>query len=216
MSQYPPGGTPGYPPPPNYPPGMPPGMGGQGYSMPASTRTSGAAITSLVCGLLGCVPFVTGLVAVITGIIGISATGNPAVRGRGMAIAGLILGLLSIGGWLAFGGGMMAMMHGAKPQRDFARAYVTHLAAGNVDQCVADSTSHVTRDQLTADSQQMQAWGALQDTLIFGFNINNQAGQVSGSVSGVCTFANGKHQFLMMVAKDQSGQLKADSFLWQN
>src|SRR5271156_6556428 len=104
MSQYPPGGTPGYPPPPNYPPGMPPGMppgfAGQGYSMPASTRTSGAAITSLVCGLLGCVPFVTGLVAVITGIIGISATGNPAVRGRGMAIAGLILGLLSIGGWL--------------------------------------------------------------------------------------------------------------------
>src|ERR1700728_2634584 len=106
MSQYPPGVPPGYPPP-NFPPGMPPGMG-QGYFMPGASRTSGAAITSLVCGLLGCVPLVTGVVAVITGIVGISATSNPAVKGRGMAIAGLILGLISVGLWLAFGGGLAA------------------------------------------------------------------------------------------------------------
>jgi Domain of unknown function (DUF4190) len=214
MSQYPPGVPPGYPPP-NFPPGMPPGMG-QGYSIPGSSRTSGAAITSLVCGILGCIPLVTGVVAVITGIVGISATSNPAVKGRGMAIAGLILGLISIGLWLAFGGGLAAALHGAKPERDFAKAYITDLSGGNVDKCVANSTSNVTKDQLAADAKQMQAWGPLVDTLIFGFNINNQNGQIAGSVSGVCTFANGKHQFLMMISKDSSGQLKADSFLWQN
>jgi hypothetical protein len=215
MSQYPPGGTSGYPPP-NFPPGMPPGFGGQGYSMPSASRMSGAAITSFVCGLILCVPFLTGLVAAITGIVGISATGNPAVRGRGLAIAGLILGLLNIGLWLAFSGGMLVFLHGAKPERDFAKTYITNLAAGNITQCVQSSTPNVTADQLTADSNTMKSWGALTDTLIFGFNLNNQNGQVNGSVSGVCTFVNGRHQFLMMISRDSTGQLKADSFLWQN
>src|SRR5580658_10429866 len=105
MSQYPPpGGSQGFPP--NYPPNLPPGRpGAGGYSLPPATTTSAAAITSLVCGLLMCIPVVTGLVAVLTGIIGLAATSKPTVKGRGMAMAGLILGIISLLGWGAAGVG---------------------------------------------------------------------------------------------------------------
>ena len=83
MSQYfPPSNQPSnFGPVPPQPPyaGMPPAYQPQ--------RTSAAAVTSLVCGILGCF-IITGIVAIITGIIGLSATSNPNVKGRGMAVAG--------------------------------------------------------------------------------------------------------------------------------
>ncbi|MGD0768546.1 MAG: DUF4190 domain-containing protein [Tepidisphaeraceae bacterium] len=215
MSQYPPGGSQGYPP--NFPPGGPQGFGPQGYSLPPATTTSGAAITSLVCGLLMCIPGVTGLIAVLTGIIGISATSNPAVKGRGMAIAGLILGLLSLGGWGLFGSGIYAMLRGSGPERAFAKSYIADLAAGNVDQCVQNSTANLPKDTLDAASKRMQSWGTLQDTTIIAFSFNSAGGTYAGSTTGICKFNSGQpHTFQMMVTKDSNGQLKADSFLWQN
>jgi hypothetical protein len=217
MSQFPPGGPPNYPPqPPGF--GMPgqPGYNPQGYSLPAATKTSVASVISLVSGLLFCIPGLTGVIALITGIIGIAQTGNPAVKGRGMAIAGLILGILSLGGWGLFGGGMYAMYVGAKPQRDFARTYITDLAAGKVDQCVANSSANISPDMLGAEAKRMQGWGALQDTRIIGFAINNTNGNIAGQVTGICTFSNGTHSFQMTLIKDSSGSFKADTFLWQN
>ena len=67
-----------------------------------SQTTSGVAIASLVLGILailtGCfgVGILLGIVAIILGGIGISKTGDPSVKGRGMAIAGLACGCVSI------------------------------------------------------------------------------------------------------------------------
>jgi hypothetical protein len=215
MSQYPPPGSQGFPPnipPPGYGGPGQPGFGQQGYSLPAMTRTSGAAVASLVCGLIMCIPGITGLVAVITGFVGIAETGKPGVRGRGMAVAGLILGFVSLCGWGLAGAAGYAMIHGAKPQRDFARVYISDLAAGKVDRCVANSTSSVTPDILDAAAKRMQAWGTLQNTIIMGLSINS----TNGAVSGVCSFPGSTHNFVMRVVKDPSGQFKADSFIWQN
>ena len=65
-----------------------------------SPRASKIAIASLICGVLavmGLFP-ITSLPAVILGIIGIVKTGNPVnqLRGKGMAVAGLVLGVLGI------------------------------------------------------------------------------------------------------------------------
>src|SRR5579872_3206789 len=193
-----------------------PGFGGQGYSLPAATRTSGAAIASLVCGLIFCIPGLTGLVAVITGIIGIGQTGNPAVKGRGMAIAGLILGILSLAGWGLFGGGMYVMYQAAGPQRAFAKTYIADLAAGRIDQCAQNSSASLSKDSIEAASKQMQNWGPLVDTTIMAFALNNTNGTFAGSATGVCKFNVGQHTFQMMLVKDSSGQYKVDSFIWQN
>jgi Domain of unknown function (DUF4190) len=213
MSQMPPGGPPNYPP--NYPPYVPPGMQGpSGYSLPPTTRTSGAAITSLVCGLIMCIPFVTGLVAVITGFIGISTTSNPAVKGRGMAIAGLILGLLSLAGWGLLSIGSVALFHGSTAQRVFAKQYLADLSGGNIDQCVQHSSSRLTRDQIAGFSKQAQGWGTMNDTTVMAFSLDNNNGTFKGAVSGACKFNSGTHTFVMALIKE-SGVLKVDAFQWQ-
>src|SRR2546423_1705402 len=105
MSQYPqPPYNPQQPfnPQPPYPPPYSPNPG---YGMPGpKPATSGMAIASLVLALLGCVPLLTSFLAVWFGIGGIRATRNPAVGGRGLAIAGLIVGILGLLGWSATGG----------------------------------------------------------------------------------------------------------------
>ena len=74
------------------------------YGAPASRPTSGLAIASLVCGIAGVVlfwavvPFLASVAAVITGHLALGQTRrNPSVGGRGMAIAGLILGYVMVG-----------------------------------------------------------------------------------------------------------------------
>ena len=79
---YPPGG--GYPP--------APGGYGQGqYPPPATGRTDGVSIAALVTGLLG-----LGVVPLVLGILGLRRTKRDGTQGRGLAIAGIVLGALEI------------------------------------------------------------------------------------------------------------------------
>ena len=61
----------------------------------SSERTSGLAIGSLVSGILSLFIGFTFIVAIILGHMGLSEIRrNPGLKGRGMAIAGLVLGYL--------------------------------------------------------------------------------------------------------------------------
>lgn len=107
MSQY--GSQPPYPPqspqspqppyggPPS-PYGQPGGYPGGNYGMPPpAAGTSGWAVTSLVLGILSfIIPFLGSLAAIITGAVGIQKTGPGRAGGRGMAIAGLCMGIASV------------------------------------------------------------------------------------------------------------------------
>lgn len=91
-----------YAPPPQapYPPPMSyPMMMQQPGPMSQQQGTPGLAIASLVCGLLGLVPlwigFVLCLLAITFGGIVLAGT-RPGQQGRGLAITGLVLGLLFI------------------------------------------------------------------------------------------------------------------------
>lgn len=69
-------------------------------SLPVARENHFAAV-SLVCGALGLIPFWVGFIlcifAIAFGIAGIQRAGLlPGQRGRGMAVAGLVLGLLFI------------------------------------------------------------------------------------------------------------------------
>ena len=161
----PPSMPPGYPPPGQYPPGYPPPGG-----LPPA-RTSGSAITSLVLGLLLCIPFVTGVLAFIFGIVGIRATRNPAVKGRGLAIAGLVLGILSVIGWTAYfavaGVAFYAMVHGSMNPL-LARGFFTDLASGNVSGAQALCAPGTPAATLQATADQMKPWG-----MVTGFTTTN-------------------------------------------
>lgn len=84
--------------------------GGYGEGMGAKP-TSGKAIASLICGLVGMIVFcyVTGiasLVGLVLGVLAIVETGREGKRaGRGLAIAGTVVSTLAIGAmiaWLGF------------------------------------------------------------------------------------------------------------------
>lgn len=84
------------------PPPPPPGSEALAYppgSGAATTRNSGKAVASLVCGIVGIIifPFVLSVLAIIFGAIARGETGrDPTLGGRGMATAGLILGIIGV------------------------------------------------------------------------------------------------------------------------
>lgn len=69
----------------------------QSYQEPP--KTSGLAIASLVCSLILCCPLTT-LLGPLLGVIALATIGsNPARKGKGLAFAGIVLGLVFSVGW---------------------------------------------------------------------------------------------------------------------
>lgn len=65
-------------------------------------RTSGMAIAALIMGILAFLTFgPLAILAIIFGGIGLSQTGkDPTLKGRGMAVAGLVLGIIAGAFWI--------------------------------------------------------------------------------------------------------------------
>jgi hypothetical protein len=83
------------------PPGPPPSAAWTAppaYAAPASPKTSGLAIASLVTGILFCFA-VTPIVAVVLGHLALDQIrdSDGTISGRGMAIAGVTLGWIFLG-----------------------------------------------------------------------------------------------------------------------
>lgn len=110
--QNPPQAAGGFPPPP--PPGQP--------SAGAQRSANGLAITSLVLGIVGIVgscltgaiALVLGILAIIFGAIALKQIRDRGQSGRGLALAGLILGIV-VAGWgllalLVLGGMMLSQI----------------------------------------------------------------------------------------------------------
>jgi hypothetical protein len=61
-------------------------------------KTSGLAIASLVCSLICCIPVIP-IIGILLGLVAmISIGGDPAKKGKGLAIAGIILGVVITAG----------------------------------------------------------------------------------------------------------------------
>ncbi|WP_291048641.1 DUF4190 domain-containing protein [Herbiconiux sp.] len=69
--------------------------GPQPYAYPAQAKTNTLGIITLVLGVLG-----FGLVPVITGHIALGQIKRTGEEGRGLTLAGLILGYVTLAGWL--------------------------------------------------------------------------------------------------------------------
>ncbi|WP_159796074.1 DUF4190 domain-containing protein [Puerhibacterium puerhi] len=81
-------------------PAAPQAQHGSPYGQPAAPGTDGFAIASLVTGILG-----TGIVALVLGIVGLNRVKKSGQNGKGMSIAGIVLGALGIVGgiiWAIF------------------------------------------------------------------------------------------------------------------
>jgi Domain of unknown function (DUF4190) len=76
-----------------------PGAGTPAYPGATATQTSGLAIASLVTGLFFWCWVIPGIVSIVLGHLALESIENSggAKRGRGMAVAGIVLGWVGIG-----------------------------------------------------------------------------------------------------------------------
>ena len=73
----------------------------QGYAEPR--RTSGLAIASVVCSVILCCPLTT-VMGVILAVVALATmSGKPHIKGKGLAITGLVLGLVFTTAWVMIG-----------------------------------------------------------------------------------------------------------------
>lgn len=154
-------------------------------------RTNGPAIASLVLGVLGCVPFLPGLLATVLGVIGIRMTRDPLVGGKGLAITGLVLGLVSLAGWGGMSGVFAYGYLQSKPAGAVAKQFLQDVSTGNINAAMANSTGF-TAGQLQTQSQQMMPFGALQSVSVTSFNFTTSGGKTVMHLGGIAVFANGQ------------------------
>ena len=150
------------------------------------SRLSKSALFSLIFGILGCVPFITGILAFFLGIFGFFATGKPGIRGRWMAIVGIILAVVSIGLWSTVGLSVVVGWAGIKSAvaeltapghaaHDFIHAVDTGDDAG------AKGLSALSDADFEAAKTLIKAQGGFTDSTFNNVNITNDDAQVSGT-----------------------------------
>jgi hypothetical protein len=101
-------GAPQYGPPPGYPPQYPYGYP---YGYPPRGGTNGMAIAAMVCGICGFLCLVPGIVGIILGFISLPQIKRSQQSGRGMAIAGIVVGAL----WIVLFIVLIAVSSGNQP-----------------------------------------------------------------------------------------------------
>ncbi|GAB2456260.1 DUF4190 domain-containing protein [Xylanimonas ulmi] len=93
------------------------------YGYAAGPGTDGLAVSSLVCGVLGLtvVPFVASIVALVLGLMSLSRLKTSGQNGRGLAIGGVVLGVIGLFFLLVVIVGLIAFT-GLAATRDFGVA----------------------------------------------------------------------------------------------
>lgn len=194
MTNYPPPqGQPPYgQPPQGQPPyGQPQPYGQPGTSM-APQASNGWSIAALVTGIVGfCVPLLGGVLAIIFGILGIKRSGKTNT-GKGMSIAGLILGIISLGIWALFGGTIWALVQGTAVNRDLAKQYINDLQSKNLTGAAAAvDSSAITAEQIQEQSDLVSAAGAIQDITTLSVSAKKDTATSEAVVGGAITFTSG-------------------------
>ncbi len=177
---------------------------GPAASMPGPPRTSGAAVASLVLGILGCIPFVTSLLALILSVVGLRATRYPGVGGRGMAIAGLVLGILGLVGWAVGFGGVYTLFMVSKPAHEEATAFTKDLAEGRIEAAHARCTEDISLDDLRRLAESFKPLGALEDLTRMAVEAKAMAGTGSDTtweLTCLGTFRNQKRTVSYVMVK---------------
>jgi amino acid transporter len=216
VSQFPPPPpSQGYPPPPppgqNYPPGGYPPQG-QSYGYPPQPQASnGLSITSLIMGILLCIPAVTGIGAIAFGIAGIRKARDPRYGGRGMAISGIVLGFVNLIGWAMIGGLGYYGYQQSKPVRQLANSFLTDLSNGDVNAASRHCHSTMAIADLQRVVGQMQPWGKFKDATFTQYNMHSGTAGPRFELGGVAQFDKAT-KTVKIVMTQEAGQWKIVEF----
>jgi hypothetical protein len=161
----------------------------------ARPRTSWAAAVSLVAGVFLCIPVLPGVAAIGFGLLGLHQTRRPEVTGRGLAIAGIVLGIVNFCLCGLAGVGIGLFVQSSEPARQFGRAFAFEVAQGQVDAAVTRVDSSITRSELEALHQHMQSFGALAEVRYHNIASNLDGGGTVWTLGGTARFSSGDRDF---------------------
>lgn len=177
------------------------------------TRTNGMAIASLVCGIVGCL-FVTAILAIVFGIIGLRQSRGRFGNGRGMAIAGLVLGLIWLPLMIAGGSGLYVLGKGLFDQftamKGTAEKFVGDVSVGNIDTALQNATPNVDRAKLEALHKSMKPWGNFVTITIPGFQFRATNNQLRWMLSGDAIFSEATKGVTIWLVPDKDDTYKVD------
>jgi hypothetical protein len=176
------------------------------YSMsPAPRPLSKAAIVSLVLGLPLCIPLFTGIPAAIFGVIGLGQTRDGLIRGRGMAIAGLVLGLINICLWGIIGVVAAILFKGSAVPRQTAHDWLYDLSTSQPAPLQALTGATYSLPDLANLQTEISGWGPLASLTSSSIHLTNNNGQETCDLSGIVTFTTSPpttHTFTMTLDKE--------------
>lgn len=190
-------------------PPLPANPGMPGY--PPQRQTNGMAVASLVCGLLGCIPAITSLLAILFGFLGMSKAKDPRVGGKGMAIAGLLLGIAGLIGWAGAGFAIYKTVGIVQRMSQPAIAFVDALLNGDAEKARSMATADMSDADIEAAIDKLKTMGELKEIKPTGVNRSSINGLGRLTVTGTALFARGTLEFSVQMVEDK-GVWKVGSF----
>jgi len=167
---------------------------------------------SLVCGLILIVPILAGAAAIAMGIIGLRQTKLLYTRGRRLAIAGLILGILNIVGWSVYFKFISTI---SQPGREAAHHFLADVASANPSVAQRDCVGSVSSGSLLAASNQIKSWGGLKSVSVLSVTSDNDNGITTGIVRGIIYSPTGEHTFELHAVDQEDAGWKVHEFSLQ-
>jgi hypothetical protein len=168
--------------------------------MPPRKASNGAAVASLICGILGvsCLPGIGSLVAIPFGLAGLARAKRPDTSGKGLAISGLLLGILGV---LLVGGisyAIYSFVQSTRPVVHFMEA----IDQGNAAAARANATSGLTDAEIQQLIATCQSLGKLKDVTRSNISYSNVNGSARYEVTGTASFANGVREFKIVLINE--------------
>ena len=174
---------------------------------------SKAALASLILGILLCIPLLTSIAALVCAILGIRATrASAGRRGRGLAIAGLTLGIVGTVGWGAVGCLSLFIITGSAAPRAVLHDFAHHLASGNIPAAAAECDASILPSQLATLRTKIVPFGSYIDLTCTNVYLGVESTGRDCKVAGVMSFSSGSHRFNAVLIQDVAGKWKIQGF----
>jgi Domain of unknown function (DUF4190) len=173
-----------------------------------------ASAASLACGIFVIVPFFAGLAAIGLGILGIRQINqsNLKMRGRQLAMAGVVLGLLNILGWFAYFKFIGAI---SGPGRSVTHHFIDDLNSADSSAAGRECLGNIRPDRLTAASNQIKNWGGVKNVAVLFVTNETVNGTTTGLVRGTLRTPTGDRAFQLQTASDDDSNWKIREFSLQ-
>jgi hypothetical protein len=167
-------------------------------------------VTSLVLGLILCFPILTGLGAIAFGTAGIGVTRSPLRTGRGLAIAGVVLGIVNLLVWTV--GGTLWWTQSSEAA-SVAHRFTQNLAAGDLSAAQADTVG-MKVEQLSGVYDQLKDWGTLTDVTLSERKVGFDSA-TTAELGGTATFNSGGTRRLTLTLVKTGGQYRVTKFYFR-